>query len=75
MSTRPKAKTQRTLWEGVIDFDVRALWEPWMIEADRLLDEEGLIEVIFQAQGQRHVHSSTLAVPKRQQKPSCACCY
>jgi hypothetical protein len=60
MSTRRKAKTQRTLWEGVIDADVRALWEPWMIEADRLLDDENLIEVVFQAQGQRHARSSTL---------------
>jgi transposase, IS5 family len=60
MSTRRKAKAQRTLWEGVIDADVRALWEPWMIEADRLLDDEDLIELVFQAQGQRHAHSSTL---------------
>jgi transposase, IS5 family len=60
MSTRRKAKAQRTLWEGVIDVDVRALWEPWMIEADRLLDDEDLVEVVFQAQGQRHTHSSTL---------------
>jgi len=60
MSTRRKAKAQRTLWEGVIDLDVRALWEPWMIEADRLLDDEDLVEVVFQAQGRRHAHSSTL---------------
>jgi hypothetical protein len=31
-----------------------------MIEADRLLDDEDLVEVVFQAQGQRHAHSSTL---------------
>jgi IS5 family transposase len=60
MSTRRKARAQRTLWEGVIDLDVRALWEPWMIEADRLLDDEDLVDVVFQAQGQRHEHSSTL---------------
>ena len=60
MSTRRKAKAQRTLWEGVIDLDVRALWEPWMIEADRLLDDEGLVDVVFQAQPQRHAHSNTL---------------
>jgi IS5 family transposase len=60
MSTRRKAKKQRTLWEGVIDADVRALWEPWMIEADRLLEDEDLVEVVFQAQGQRHAYSSTL---------------
>ena len=31
-----------------------------MMEADRLLEDEDLIEVVFQAQGQRHAHSSTL---------------
>lgn len=60
MSTRRKAKAQRTLWEGVVELDVRALWEPWMIEADRLLEDEGLIEAVFEAQGHRHVHSATL---------------
>ena len=59
MSTQRKAKAQRTLWEGVVDLDVRALWEPWMVEADRLLDDENLIEVVFEAQGQRHEHSAT----------------
>lgn len=59
MSTRRKAEAQRTLWEGVLDLDVRALWEPWMIEADRLLDDEDLIDVVCDAQGQRHAHSAT----------------
>jgi IS5 family transposase len=58
MSTQRKAKAQKTLWEGVVDLDVRALWEPWMVEADRLLDDENLIEVVFEAQGQRHEHSA-----------------
>jgi IS5 family transposase len=59
MSTQRKAKAQRTLWEGVMDLDVHALWEPWMVEADRLLDDEDLIEVVFEAQGQRHAQSAT----------------
>jgi IS5 family transposase len=59
MSTRRKAKAQRTLWEGMIDLDVRSLWEPWMVEADRLLEDEDLIEAIFKAQGRRHSHSAT----------------
>ena len=37
---------QRTLWEGVVDMDVRALWEPWMVEADKLLEDEELIDVV-----------------------------
>lgn len=47
------------LWEGMIDEDVRALWEPWMIQADRLLDDEELIDRVFEAQGARHQHSAT----------------
>jgi IS5 family transposase len=50
---------QRTLWEGVVDEDVRALYEPWMREADRLLEDEALIDSVWAAQGQRHQHSAT----------------
>ena len=35
---------QRILWEGMIDEDIRALWEPWMVQADRLLEDDELIE-------------------------------
>jgi IS5 family transposase len=59
MSTQPKARAQRSLWEGVVDVDVRGLWEPWMAEADRLLEDEELIETVFEAQGQRHPLSAT----------------
>ena len=34
---------QRVLWEGMIDEDVRSLWEPWMLEADRLLGQYALL--------------------------------
>src|ERR1700739_1867715 len=50
---------QRMLWEGVVDEDVRALWEPWMVEADKLLEAEDLIALVYEAQGERHVHSAT----------------
>jgi IS5 family transposase len=50
---------QRTLWEGIVDEDVRALWEPWMIEADHLLEDEELIDQVFEAQGKRHEYSAT----------------
>ena len=56
--TRRK-QAQRTLWEGVVEEDVRALYEPWMIEADRLLEDESLIDGVFAAQGERHEHSAT----------------
>jgi IS5 family transposase len=47
------------LWEGVVDEDVRALWEPWMVEADTLLEDEELIDVVYEAQGERHRQSAT----------------
>jgi IS5 family transposase len=50
---------QRTLWEGIVDEDVRTLWEPWMIEADHLLEDEELIDQVFEAQGKRHEYSAT----------------
>src|SRR5215203_1103248 len=50
---------QRTLWEGIVNEDVRALWEPWMIQADRLLEDDELIDRVYQAQGERHEHSAT----------------
>jgi Transposase domain (DUF772) len=50
---------QRVLWEGMIDEDVRALWEPWMVQADRLLDDEELIDRVYVAQGERHEYSAT----------------
>jgi IS5 family transposase len=56
--TRRK-QAQRTLWEGMVEEDVRALYEPWMIEADRLLEDESLIDGVFAAQGERHEHSAT----------------
>jgi transposase, IS5 family len=50
---------QRVLWEGMIDEDVRALWEPWMIQADRLLEDDEIIDRVYEAQGERHQHSAT----------------
>ena len=56
--TRRKQE-ERTLWEGVVDEDVRALWEPWMGEADRLLEDEELVELVYQAQSERHARGFT----------------
>jgi len=47
------------LWESMIDEDVRALWEPWMVQADRLLEDDELIDRVYEAQGERHQHSAT----------------
>ena len=56
--TRRK-QAQPTLWEGIVAEDVRALWEPWMVEADRLLDDDELLDHVYEAQGRRHTHSQS----------------
>jgi IS5 family transposase len=56
--TRRK-QTQQRLWEGVVAEDVRSLWEPWMVEADHLLNDDELIDRVYEAQGKRHEQSQT----------------
>ena len=58
MGMTPSKQGQRALWKGVVDEDVRALWESWMVEADRLRDDEELIDWPYEAQGERHEHSA-----------------
>jgi transposase, IS5 family len=50
---------QPSLWTGVLAEEVEDLWEPWMRTADRLLDDEQLIERIFEAQARRCLKSRT----------------
>ena len=44
---------QPTLWTGFLNEEVSDLWEPWMRRADQFLDDERLIELVFEAQGRR----------------------
>src|SRR5215472_14497771 len=67
MSTQRKAAPQRSIFEEIVHLDVRSLWEPWMAEADQLLEDEELIEAVYEAQGERHQHSATLG---RKQTPA-----
>jgi IS5 family transposase len=50
---------QPSLWTGVLAEEVDDLWEPWMRTADRLLDDEQLVERVFEAQAQRFLKSRT----------------
>ena len=45
---------QPTLWHKGLAKDIEDLWEPWMVQADRLLDDEELIDRVYFAQGERH---------------------
>ncbi len=56
---RRKQQRQPSLWEGVVNEEIRALWEPWMVEVDKLLDDDELIDAVYEAQGERHKHSAT----------------
>ncbi len=50
---------QRTIWGGFWAEEVSDLWAPWMREADCLLDDEVLLESVYEAQGKRRKHSRT----------------
>jgi IS5 family transposase len=50
---------QPTLWTGFLKEEVDELWEPWMRGADVLLDDEELIDQVFEAQGRRWKRSRT----------------
>lgn len=58
---------QPSLWEGFLAEEVAELWEPWMREADTLLEDDGLLSTVFEAQGQRHKESCRLG---RHQTPA-----
>ena len=58
---------QPSLWETFFAEEVAELWEPWMREADRILEDEDLLDVVFEAQGERHPESRRLG---RHQTPA-----
>lgn len=50
---------QPSLWEGLFAKEVAELWEPWMQVVDELLEDDDLLEAVYQAQGKRHPQSRT----------------
>jgi transposase, IS5 family len=50
---------QPTLWETFFAEEVAELWEPWMQVVDELLRDEELLDIVYEAQGNRHVQSRT----------------
>lgn len=55
---------QPTLWAGFLAEEVEDLWEPWMRHADRVLADEALIAVLYEAQGGRHARSRNFGRPQ-----------
>ena len=50
-------REQRTFGDGLIEDEAEALYEEWMIQADRVLEDEDLIAPFFEALGMRHPKS------------------
>jgi IS5 family transposase len=50
---------QPTLWENFFAEEVAALWEPWMRVVDELLEDDALLDIVYDAQGKRHAQSRT----------------
>lgn len=50
---------QRTFGEGLLEEETADLWEPWMRQADRVLEDEQLIQTVHEALLKRHPKSRT----------------
>ena len=48
---------QPSVWEGLFAEEVAELWEPWMVVVDELLEDEELVDSVYEGQGQRHKRS------------------
>jgi len=55
---------QPTLWASFLAEEVDDLWEPWMRFADQLLEDEQLLETIYEAQAHRHERIRTFGRPQ-----------
>ena len=58
---------QPTVWESLFAEEVAELWEPWMRVVDELLEDEELVDAVYEAQGKRHPQSRLRG---RQQTPA-----
>src|SRR5438874_1573732 len=58
---------QPSLWHSGLAEDIEDLWEPWMRLVDRLLEDEQLLDTIYEAQGERYPQSRRLG---REQTPA-----
>ena len=52
-----RRRLQRSFGDGVIADEVKDLREKWMNHADRLLDDEAIVSLVYQALGRRHPKS------------------
>jgi transposase, IS5 family len=48
---------QPSLWHQGLAKDIEGLWEPWMRLVDGLLEDEQLLDTVYEVQSKRHAHS------------------
>ena len=48
---------QPSLWHRGLAEDIEGLWEPWMRLVDELLEDEQLLDSVYEAQGKRYAQS------------------
>jgi transposase, IS5 family len=48
---------QPSLWHRGLAEDIEELWEPWMRLVDELLEDEQLLDTVYEAQGERYPQS------------------
>lgn len=58
---------QPSIWTGILKEDLDPLWEPWMRVADAILEDEALLDQMYEAQGRRHPQSRSRG---REQTPA-----
>jgi len=52
------------VWEGLFAEEVAELGGPWMRVVDELLEDEELVDAVYEAQGQRHGQNRTSGRPQ-----------
>jgi len=55
---------QPSLWDGLLTAEVADLWEPWMRQVDQLLDDDELLDSVYEAQGKRRPQSRRRGRPQ-----------
>jgi len=48
---------QPSLWHRGLAEDIEGVWEHWMRRVDELLEDERLLDTVYEAQGERHPQS------------------
>src|ERR1035437_9886684 len=69
-----KARSRpRDLAQGFLAEPMDNMWQDWMRQVDQVLDDEQLVDLVYEALVRRHPRSRTRGDWVRPRKSSCAC--